>query len=261
MTAAVRGTHIALGLALASMAGLTLSFAAQAQSGTADSAGPGIYTCTDDKGRRLTSDRPIPDCSSREQRVLNRDGSLRSVRPPVLTADERAEREAVERRAALAKAAQADAVRRDRNLIARYPNEAAHRRSREEAQNTVRAAIRATELRVTELSTERAPILAEAEFYKGKALPLKLRQQLDANDAAVEAQRSSAQNQAAELVRINRLYDAELERLKRLWGGAQPGSIGLATLPTPAPIEAPAPTPPAAPTAARVKPVSASAAR
>lgn len=246
MTAAVRGTLIALGLALASIAGLTLSFAAQAQSsGTADSAGPGIYTCTDDKGRRLTSDRPIPDCSAREQRVLNRDGSLRTVRPPVLTADERAEREAVERRVALAKAAQADAVRRDRNLIARYPNEAAHRRSREEAQNTVRAAIKATELRVAELSTERAPILAEAEFYKGKALPLKLRQQLDANDAAVEAQRSSAQNQAAELVRINRLYDAELERLKRLWAGAQPGSIGLATAPTEAPV----------------KPVSASAAR
>ncbi len=262
MTAVVRGTLIALGLTLASLAGLVLWSSAQAQSGgSAESAGPGIYTCTDDKGRRLTSDRPIPDCSSREQRVLNRDGSLRTVRPPVLTADERAEREAVERRVALAKAAQADAVRRDRNLIARYPNEAAHRRSREDAQNTVRAAIRATELRVTELSTERAPILAEAEFYKGKALPLKLRQQLDANDAAVEAQRSSAQNQAAELVRINRLYDAELERLKRLWGGAQPGSIGLATLPTPAPIEAPAPTPPAAPTAARVKPVSASAAR
>ena len=258
MTAAVRGTFMVLGLTLASLAGLTLSLGAQAQSsGSADSAGPGIYTCVDDKGRRLTSDRPIPDCSSREQRVLNRDGSLRSVRPPVLTADERAEREAVERRAALAKAAQADAVRRDRNLIARYPDEAAHRRSREDAQNTVRAAIKATEQRVAELSAERAPILAEAEFYKGKALPLKLRQQLDANDGAVEAQRSSAQNQAAELVRINRLYDAELERLKRLWAGAQPGSIGLATLPTDATSVATT----AAPAAARVKPVSASAAR
>ena len=266
MTAAVRGPLIAL--TWACVTGLTLPSAALAQSnGAADPGGPGIYTCIDDKGRRLTSDRPIPECTSREQRVLNRDGSLRSVRPPVMTADERAEREAAERRAALIKAAQADAVRRDRNLISRYPNEAAHRRSREEAQNTVRAAIKATEQRVAELSTERAPIMAEAEFYKGKALPLKLRQQLDANDAAAEAQRSSAQNQAAELVRINRLYDAELERLKRLWAGAQPGSIGPATVPTevptlaPAAAPAPAVAPAAAPTAAAVKPVSASAKR
>jgi len=27
-------------------------------------------------------------------------------------------------------------------------------------------------------------------------------------------------------VRINRLYDAELDRLRRLWAGAPPGSLG-----------------------------------
>ena len=49
-----------------------------------------IYTCTDDKGRRITSDRPIADCVAKEQRVLNKDGSLRAIYPPSLTADERA---------------------------------------------------------------------------------------------------------------------------------------------------------------------------
>ena len=66
--------------------------------------------------------------------MLNRDGSLRAVVPPTLTADERAEKEARDRAAAEAEAAaQADAVRRDRNLMARYPNEAAHNRAREAA--------------------------------------------------------------------------------------------------------------------------------
>ncbi len=45
-------------------------------------------------------------------------------------------------------------------------------------------------------------------------------------DAATEAQRSAVANQSAELDRINRLYDAELARLKALWAGAQPGSLG-----------------------------------
>jgi hypothetical protein len=81
----------------------------------------GIYTCIDDKGKRITSDRPIAECTGKEQRVLNKDGSLKAVYPPTLTADERAEKEAKERKDAEARAAQADAVRRDRNLKARYP--------------------------------------------------------------------------------------------------------------------------------------------
>ena len=50
----------------------------------------GIYTCTDGQGRKLTSDRPIAECVSREQRQLNRDGSLRRTVPPTLTPEERA---------------------------------------------------------------------------------------------------------------------------------------------------------------------------
>ena len=40
------------------------------------------YTCVDGKGNKRSSDRPIPECSDREQRVLNKDGSLRRVIPP-----------------------------------------------------------------------------------------------------------------------------------------------------------------------------------
>ncbi len=259
MTAAVRGA-IKLQVAAALAAALigAGSWPVQAQTSTGGAGAPdGIYTCIDDKGRKLTSDRPIPECSAREQRVLNRDGSLRSVKQPPLTADERAEREAAERQAVQARATQADAVRRDRNLIARYPNEAVHRKSREDALNTVRAAIQASKLRVGALAIERKPLESEAEFYKSKPLPMKLRQQLDANDAAVDAQRSSAQNQSIEMVRIDALYDIELERLKRLWAGAQPGSLRPVPAPTPLPV--PAPTP--APTPTVLKPASSAAAR
>jgi flagellar biosynthesis GTPase FlhF len=191
----------------------------------------GIYTCTDDKGRRLTSDRPIPECAAKEQRVLNRDGSLKSVHPPTLTAEERAEQEARERKAAEQRAAQLDAVRRDRNLTARYPNEDAHHKAREAALDTARKAIKDSEQRLKTLAAARKPLNDEAEFYSGKALPPKLRQELDANDAASAAQRAAITTQEAELVRINRLFDAELERLRRLWAGAPPGSLGPMPVP------------------------------
>ncbi len=218
---------------------LWLGLAAGAAAQTAANTG-GIYSCTDDKGRRVTADRPIAECANREQKLLNRDGSVRGVRPPTLTAEERAEKDARDRAATEARVAQADAVRRDRNLMARYPTEAAHNRGREAALDTVRLAIRSTELRLRDLAAERKPLLAEAEFYVGKPLPGKLRAAMDANDAATAAQRSSVGNQTAELDRINRLYDAELTRLRALWSGAQAGSLG----PLP-PIQAPAAAVPA----------------
>ncbi|MFY9512716.1 MAG: hypothetical protein WAQ05_17250, partial [Rubrivivax sp.] len=166
----------------------------------------GIYTCFDDKGRRLTADRPIPECSAKEQRVLNKDGSLKAIHPPTLTADERTDKEGRDRKAAELRAAQADAVRRDRNLTQRYPNEDVHNKARESALDSVRLAIKGSDTRLKALATERKPLLDETEFYKGKQLPLKLKQQLDANDAATDAQRAAMANAEAELVRINKLY-------------------------------------------------------
>lgn len=186
----------------------------------------GIYTCIDSKGRRLTADRPIPECSAKEQLVLNQDGSVRKVVPPTMTAEERLAAEAKQRAAAEARMAQLDAVRRDRNLMARYPNEAAHQRARESSLDTVRVAIKATEMRLRDLAQQRKPLKNEAEFYLGKPLPPKLKAAIDANDAALEAQKASAATQEAELGRINGLYDIELERLRRLWAGAAPGTLG-----------------------------------
>ena len=185
-----------------------------------------IYTCTDASGKRLTSDRPIDECNAREQRVLNADGSVRRIVPPTPTSDERAEIEVRERDALAERARRQEAIRRDRNLLARFPDEAAHRKARAAALDDVRKALRVSEERVALLTAERKPLTDEAEFYVGKALPGKLRAQLDANDASTEAQRTLAQNQQLEIVRVNKLYDAELERLKKLWAGAQPGSLG-----------------------------------
>ncbi len=202
------------------------ALAQQARTGGGAGAAGGIYTCTDDRGRRLTADRPIAECLGKEQQILNRDGSVRSTVPPTLTAEERAEKEARERRAAELRAAQADAVRRDRNLMARYANEEAHQRARESALDTVRVAMRNSEMRLATLAAERKPLMDEAEFYQGREMPARLKSAIDANDAAAEAQRDAAAAQEAEVVRINRFYDAELERLRRLWAGAPAGSLG-----------------------------------
>ena len=208
-----------LGLAAAAMLAALPARAAEAPPSA-------IYSCVDGTGKKLTSDRPIIECNTREQRVLNADGSVKRIMPPTPTADERAEAEARERAVLVERSGQQEAMRRDRNLLARFPIEAAHRKAREAALDDVRKALGLSESRIALLTAERKPLMDEAEFYPDRKLPVKLKAQIDANDASLEAQRTLKQNQQLEVVRINKLYDAELERLKKLWLGAQPGSMG-----------------------------------
>ena len=70
------------------LAAVALALAAAGAAAQPAKAPVGIYTCTDNQGRRLTADRPIPQCAHKEQQLLNGDGSVRAVLPPTLTAEE-----------------------------------------------------------------------------------------------------------------------------------------------------------------------------
>jgi hypothetical protein len=208
----------------------TLPAVAQGGGKPAGPGGPGgIYSCTDAKGRRYTSDRPVPECQDREQRMLNNDGSVRKVLPPAMTPSERTEADARELQATQLRAAQQEAARRDRMLMLRYPNQAAHDAARNAALDDLRQSIALIERRLATLVEERKPLVQEATSHVKTPVPLKLRQQINANEAATGAQRDLVQAQQTELVRLTERYDAELATLKRLWGGTAPGSVAPAS--------------------------------
>ncbi len=181
-----------------------------------------IYTCVSPSGKHLTSDRPIPECLDLEQRELNKDGSQKRVVPPRMTPAERAAWEEQQRKRVQAEQSYKDAVRRDRNLLVRYPTQAAHDKARQSALDDIERAIASSQKRIAELQKERKPLLDDAEFYKGKRLPGALRVKLDGNEASQQAQKDIIENQQAEKVRIHGLYDTELARLKKLWAGQPP---------------------------------------
>ncbi|MEY2655906.1 MAG: hypothetical protein RLZZ524_2934 [Pseudomonadota bacterium] len=214
------GSTLLSGVALLGLLAASLPAAAQNSAG--------IYTCIDAKGRRLTSDRPIPECLDRPQDLRNKDGSVRAKVPPSLTAEERAAQEEALRAELARDAARKDALRHDRNLLTRYPDEAAHAKAREAALEPLQQALKSVEKRLAVLEVEQKSLGNEAEFYKGRELPRKLKVRFDDNKTSIEAQRSSAANHQAELQRINARYDEELARLRKLWTGAAPGSLGPA---------------------------------
>lgn len=212
-------------IAAAALLGLSGLMAMSAPSAQPAPNASGIYTCVDAKGRRHTSDRPIPECLDREQAIRNRDGSQRGTLPPSYTAEERAQREEQRRRAAAAEAERQERLRRDRNLLARYPDEAAHRRARAVALEPILQAEASNQQRLQTLEREHRKLADEAEFYPGGDLPRALRLRMEANRAALEAQQAATADHQAERRRIDARYDAELARLRQLWAerAAAPG--------------------------------------
>lgn len=185
----------------------------------------GIYTCVDAKGRKLTSDRPIPECLDREQKVLNPSGTVRARVGPNLTEKEHAEIEARQKQEAEARALQLEEKRRERALLTRYPTRATHDRERAAAFAQVAAVSQAAQKRIDELLVDRRKLDQEMEFYAkdpSKAPP-SLRRQLEDIEQSAQAQKRFLAERETELQRISARFDEELERLKPLWA-AQSGA-------------------------------------
>ncbi len=178
-----------------------------------------VYTCIDAKGRRLTADRPIADCADREQRVLGPSGTERERLGPTLTEHERAARDAQRRKELEERARLADERRRERALVARYPDQAAHDAERAAAQEQVDEVTRVAQKRIVELLEQRKKLAGEMEFYKKSPAqaPMHLRRAVAENDDQIAEQERFVANQAQEKRRVNQRFDAELLQLRKLW--------------------------------------------
>ena len=175
----------------------------------------GIFSCKNAKGQTITRDREITDCVG-EQTERNLDGSFRRIVPKPMTEDEKAadeekrrqrEREATERRIE---------QRKDEGLLRLYPDPAALEKARQQALAPMVTAIKTSDDRNQELLKARKKLTDEAEFYP-KQLPTRLKNDLDANDAALAAEKQAQQGRQDELKRINGNFDTTLARLKILW--------------------------------------------
>lgn len=180
-----------------------------------------IYTCTDSKGRRITSDRPIADCLDREQQRLGRTGTVREVIPPSYTREEREKVEAKRRAEQEEQARIQEERRRERALLIRYPNQAVHDKERQEALAQIDDVIAAVHKREAALVDQRKGIAQELEFYQGDLAkaPLWLRRKVEDNEKQMDVQKRFLADQTQEKQRVNARFDEELAKLKQLWAG------------------------------------------
>ncbi|HYW58628.1 MAG TPA: DUF4124 domain-containing protein [Polaromonas sp.] len=197
-------------------------------------AAQGIYSCVDAKGRKITADRPVPECSDRVQKELRPSGSVKRMVAPVPTAQERAAQEEKDKRAAEAAAREVEEKRRDRALLLRYPARDVHDKERANALGQIDEVIKAASKRTTELGEQRKAINTDFEFYKSDPAkaPAPLKRRLEENESSLSVQKRFIAEQEMEKRRVTMRFDEELVKLRQLWtlsgAVAAPKALGSA---------------------------------
>ena len=187
-----------------------------------------IYSCVDAKGRTLTADRPIPECTDRTQRALSPSGMVKRQIGPSLTAHEQAAQDEKDRRAAELRAREAEDRRRDKALLLRYPTPEVHERERAAALLQIDEVIKASSKRRGELADQRKSLGGELEFYvkDPSRAPASLKRRLEENEGSVAVQQRFIADQEQEKKRVNQRFDEELAKLRQLWALANPPAPG-----------------------------------
>jgi hypothetical protein len=180
------------------------------------------YRCTDP---RVIAQSEIADCRGK-QTVTRPNGRVEEVaRETPADVKARSEQERVD---TIKADEQKRAIQADRRLLELYPDEPTHAKGRAVALEPVRKERLRLDAGFEKLKRDRAPLLSEAEFYTGKALPPKLKSALDANDALVAAQQALIDANQQRAADIDQRCDAQRDWLRKLWSqAAQPGSRGV----------------------------------
>lgn len=195
----------------------------------AAAAGPnaaGIYSCVDARGRKLTSDRPIAECSDREQRELNPSGTTRRHIEPTYTAREQADRDLAQRENTEREQRLIEGRRREHALLMRYPNAATHQRAREEALAQIDDMMQAARKRLDEWSPQRGHVEEALQLYDqdGNKAPGSQRSQVDHNLQRFALHKRFLGAQEDEKKQVNARFDEEGARLRPLWSANGAGA-------------------------------------
>ena len=186
------------------MVACTIVLSASSAIAATNPASSKILTCKDAQGNPILTDPSDPRC----------------YKPPPSEAERAATEERRRRELEAYNACKAE-QRSLQSLLNRYPNKEKHDAARQAALSQVESALRLSQRRLEQLQAERKRLLDEAEFYPTGNLPPKLRRDLDANSAVIEAQLQAIANQKDEAAQKNAFYDYELAKLKKLWDPAR----------------------------------------
>lgn len=178
-----------------------------------------IYSCTDGRGYRITSDRPIAECSDREQRILGPSGVERGRLAPAQSENDKLRAAEQQRLRKLEAQRIQDQERLDRQLLLRYPDQAAHDAERRQHMVQFDDALALAQTQLEQLRSTRDQLLRELQPYQNEpaSAPATLRRAAEQSLEAIATQERVLASTTAARQRASARLDEELQRLKTLW--------------------------------------------
>lgn len=181
------------------------------------------YCCNDSSGKQVCSDVLPKQCYGRAYREINAQGvTVRRTDAP-LTAEQRETKEAEARRAKEEEIKRLEQDRLNRALLATYASEKDIDFVRDRAVADIQKSIKAAQEKHAELAKQKEKLDAEAEFYKKKPMPPKLRTQIRDNDADMKAQQVAIESKLKEIEALRARYEDERQRYRELTRQKAPG--------------------------------------
>lgn len=182
-----------------------------------------FYTCKDNAGHIITSDRPIPECAAKPLQVYQNNGVLKTEIAGPMTAEQRKSAELQEQQRSKEKQRTEEIKREQRYYTAHYPNEDAIEAAREDAIHAVESKI-TTETHVLDAATKALNQNQKALAATPPNQPARIHEfQLKIDDLNQSIQESGRliHNYRAEEASINRQFDDTHKRYLEIVPGTK----------------------------------------
>jgi hypothetical protein len=184
-----------------------------------------FYCCQDPgNGRRVCGDSLPPQCRGQAYRILDSAGNVVKEVGPPLTAEQKAEQAAENRRRKELAEAARELRRKDQALLDTYAAPQDIDVAQRKAENDVNLAIQGAQTSIEGSRTKRKKFEAEAEFYKKNTMPPGLEKELRAIDHEIKLQQELVDVKKRELEAIRAKYEADRKRYFELTGRTSAGA-------------------------------------
>lgn len=174
------------------------------------------YCCIGDNGRQVCSDVLPKECHGKAYREINARGvTVKRIDAP-LTAEQRAMKEAEDKKAKEEEAKRLEQDRKNRALLATYSSEKDIDFVRDRAIGDVQRSIKASQDKMVELTNRQKKLDDEAEFYKKKPMPPELQSQIRDNQAEMKALQVAIDGRQKDIEALKARYEEEKQRFREL---------------------------------------------
>ena len=177
-----------------------------------------MYKCTDSKGKPYYTDRPPAECTGKEMDELSNQGMVVKKREAALTPEQRAARDAEEKRKSQEALAAKEQNRKNQALLNTYASVKDIEDGRQRALKQSLQAEKEIEKRIDDANKRAKKLAADKEFYAKKPIPRKLQDDIKDNQIDLKSQQDALAAKKKELSEINAKYDEDKRRYLELTG-------------------------------------------